>query len=263
MLVEHSPPLLVERRDAAVWLTLNRPEKLNAIDPATISALDAALDQIGPEDRCLVITGKGRAFSAGGDLSAVENFVEGGTPSDSVAAFHASISSTLARLAALPIPTVCVVNGIAIAGGLEIACACDIVISADTAVLGDGHAVYGLLPGGGGSVRLPRIIGTARAKYLMLTGRQVSAQTMSEWGLVSLVAPADQIPRVTQEIVGDLTARSRVGLSRMKALIDGGLEQGAALALKNEQDVAALHTYSADYVEGLRAFRERRPPQFG
>lgn len=257
-----NPSLIVERRGGAVWMTLNRPDKLNAIDPSTVAALDAAVDQLGPEDRCVVITGNGRAFSAGGDLAAVENLVEGGSTSDNVAAFHASISAVLDRLDNLPIPTVCMVNGLAVAGGLEIACACDIVVSTESAVFGDGHAIYGLLPGGGGSVRLPRIIGVARAKYLMLTGRQVPAQTMHDWGLVSLVAPAEDLQRVTEELVFDLNARSRQGLGRMKALIDRGLEQSATSALENEQVVAALHTHSRDYSEGLAAFRERRPPQF-
>jgi enoyl-CoA hydratase/carnithine racemase len=96
-------------------------------------------------------------------------------------AFHSSISALLRRIETLPVPVVCVVNGLAIAGGLEIAAACDIVVAVEDARFGDGHSTYGLLPGGGGSVRRPRKVGANRAKLLMLTGRQVSASTMADW----------------------------------------------------------------------------------
>ncbi|WP_033288206.1 enoyl-CoA hydratase/isomerase family protein [Amycolatopsis jejuensis] len=253
--------LLVERRAEAVWLTLNRPEKLNSINPDVVDALDRALDGLTQADRCVVLAARGRAFSAGGDLDAVAGLAGAPDPA-AIGAFHASISAVLRRLELAPVPVVCVVQGIAVAGGLEIAAACDIVVAAESASFGDGHAGYGLLPGGGGSVRLPRKIGVNRAKYLMLTGRRVDAVTMAGWGLVSLVAPDGKLGVVAEEVVADLVSRSRDGLTRLKRLIDDGVDQPLPTALAGEQTMAALHTHSPDYAEGLAAFREKRKPRF-
>lgn len=258
---EHERALVAERRGSAVWLTLNRPEKLNSISPEVVAGLAEALDGLGPEDRCVVITGRGRAFCAGGDLAAVEG-LNGGMRPDQINAFHQSITDVLRRLEQVELPTVCVINGIAVAGGLEIASACDVVVSVDTAVFGDVHANFGLLPGGGGSVRLPRLIGASRAKYLMLTGRTVDAQTMRDWGLVSLVASAEDLDGTVESLITDLTTRSRPGLAHMKRLIAEGLELPVDQALSLEQKVAGEHTGSADYAEGLAAFGAKRQPVF-
>ncbi|MGW4033466.1 enoyl-CoA hydratase/isomerase family protein [Streptomyces sp. NPDC004838] len=258
-----SDVVVVERRDGCLWLTLNRPAKLNSLDPEVIAALGAALDGLTENDRCVVIRGRGRAFCAGGDLDAVSGLTGGGTDIAAISAFHQSISALLRRVELLPVPVVCAVQGIAVAGGLEIASACDIVVAAESASFGDGHAVYGLLPGGGGSVRLPRKIGVNRAKFLALTGRRVPASTMADWGLVALVVPDDELDSAVDALVADLAARSRVGLSRLKRMLDDSMEQPLDTALAGEQTMATLHTYSKDYAEGLAAFREKRRPLFG
>lgn len=260
---EHESDVLkVQRRGGAVWLTLNRPTKLNCINPATIKALNQAFDGLSVDDKCIVITGNGRAFCAGGDLDAVQGLSSERERTEQLARFHQSITDTLRRLEELPIPSICVVNGMAVAGGLEIAAACDIVVADESATFGDGHAVFGLLPGGGGSVRLPRKIGRNRAKFLMLTGRQVSARTMAEWGLVSVVASTEDLRQSVEEVIAELTARSALGLARMKSLIDAGLEHSLDAALTHEQALANLHAYSHDYAEGLSAFQEARTPKF-
>jgi enoyl-CoA hydratase len=258
------PPstIVVELRDPVLWITLNRPEKLNSITPQMIVEVETAIDAIDERVRCLVITANGRAFSAGGDLAAVTELASPNGEKERVTAFHASISALLRRIELLPLPVICAVNGLAVAGGLEIAAACDIVVASDQGIFGDAHAQYGLLPGGGGSVRIPRKIGVNRAKYLMLTGRTVSAQTMADWGLVALVVPHATLYDIVNELVGELTARSRTGLARMKSMIDAGDEQPLDVALRNEQATTALHTFSPDYAEGLAAFKERRPPDF-
>lgn len=257
-----SPPVIVERSTGVIRLTLNRPEKLNSISPESVDALGAALDDLRAEDRCVVVTGTGRAFCAGGDLEAVLGLASGSDASDAASAFHLSITRVLRRLELLPIPVVCAVNGLAVAGGIEIAAACDLVIADADARFADGHSTYGLLPGGGGSVRLPRIIGVNRAKLLMLTGRQVSAATMQEWGLVCIVAAPGTLAAEVDKVVSELLARSRDGLARMKALIDSGLGQPLDDALDREQTVTTEHTRSPDYAEGLLAFREKRAPRF-
>jgi enoyl-CoA hydratase len=258
------PVLLTERSGAVTTLVINRPKQLNAISPTLVQAMNAALDELPSDTRVLVITGRGRAFSAGGDLAAVLEFAasSGRDPRDGVEAFHGSISALLRRIELLPIPALAAVNGIAVAGGLEIAAACDLVIAAETATFGDGHANYGLLPAGGGSVRLPRRIGITRAKYLMYTANTIPAATMEQWGLVCQVVPDAELSAAADKLAATLATRSRDGLRRMKTLIDTGAELSAEDALRFEQTVAAEHTHSADYLEGLTAFRERRAARF-
>lgn len=257
VLVDHGP-------GPVVTLTLNRPERLNAIGPAVVATLDAVLDDLPPATRVLVVTGRGRAFSAGGDLEAVTAMArERGLGDDAgTEAFHAAISAVLRRLELLDVPVVAAVNGIAVAGGLELAAACDVVLAAESATFGDGHANHGLLPAGGGSVRLPRRLGAARAKYLMFTGETVSAATMCSWGLVSEVVPDAELPAATERIAARLASRSPDGLRRMKDVVDRGLDMSVDEALAYEQAVAAEHLRAPDYLEGLTAFRERRPARF-
>ena len=158
-------PVLYERRGAAAWLTLNRPEALNALTVPLIQCLDACLTRAEAETelRAIVVTGAGRAFCAGADLKSI-----GVLLADDVERFGAEfirpLLAVLDRLEASALPVIAAVNGIAAAGGLETILACDLVIAAQGARIGDAHANYGLIPGGGGSVRLPRRIGPARAK---------------------------------------------------------------------------------------------------
>lgn len=235
-------------------MTLNRPERLNAIGPETV----AALDDLPSQNRVLVIAARGRAFSAGGDLTAFS----APAGDDALERFHASISAVLRRIELLPVPVIAAVNGITVAGGLEVVAACDITVAAESATFGDGHSRFGLLPGGGGSVRLPRRIGVTRAKYLMFTGETVPATTMEAWGLVSRVVPDAALVPAVEELSGLLAARSRDGLARMKGLIDTGLASTLDDALEREQVVVGEHTGPADHHEGLAAFRERRAPRW-
>ncbi len=168
----------------------------------------------------------------------------------------------LARIEAFPLPTVAAVNGFAVAGGLEFVLCCDIVVAAETARFGDGHARYGLLPGGGGSVRLPRRIGLNRAKYLMLTADTVSAATMMEWGLVVEVVEDRRLDAAAAALARSLAEKSPLGLARMKALLHDGLEQPADVALRAEQLACLIHAGSSDMAEGLQAFSQKRTPRF-
>lgn len=242
------------------YLTLNRPDRLNCLDREVVAEINAVLSDVEAADkpRALVITATGRAFSAGAALKAEA----GGEIVELDATLYGAISSMLSRIEKLPVPVIAVVDGIAVAGGLEILLVCDIVLASDRSVIGDVHAKYGLLPGGGGSVRLPRRVGVARAKYLMMTARTFPAQTMKEWGLVNEVVSVEYLNSALETLLADLTVRSPLGLSRMKQMIDNSIAVPRESALAAENLMCRLHDMSYDRNEGLRAFIEKRTPVF-
>lgn len=255
-----SQPLLAVIEQQVLRITLHRPDAMNALNPSLLRGLAAALDQAQAQGdvRAVVITGAGRAFCAGADLKFVQ-----GDQAAATGRFLDELGVLLNRIEAFPVPVIAAVNGLALAGGLELVLCCDLVLAARSARFGDAHANYGLLPGGGGSVRLPRRIGATRAKYLMLTGELVTASAMETAGLVSRVVDDEVLPAEALALAGRIAARSPLALARMKRLVDDGLEQPAAVALRQELQVVALHRHSADMREGLLAFKEKREPRFG
>lgn len=250
--------ILYEARGGAAWITLNRPDALNAISPAMIRELGEALDraQADPTLRAVVLGARGRAFCAGADLKALREAGE------DHAGFLDDVLSLMNRLERFRLPVVAAVNGMALAGGLELLLCCDLVIAAASAKIGDAHANYGLLPGGGGSVRLPRKIGPTRAKYLMYTGEFVPAADLVPAGLVNEVVPDPELATAVERLVAKLATKSPLGLRRMKALVDDGLDQPSEVALRNEILVGEVHSKSFDMHEGLAAFGEKRQPRF-
>ncbi len=255
--------LLYERRGAAVWITLNRPDAMNALDPATLADLSRVLDAAEAEEglRALVLTGSGRAFCAGADLKFVNGVLAEGVGPE-MRAFLDDFMRVLNRLETFPLPVVAAVNGLALAGGLELVLCCDLVIAAESARLGDAHANFGLIPGGGGSVRLPRKIGPTRAKFLLYTGDFLPAAELVEAGLVNQVVPDDQLQAATAALVEKMAGKSPLSLRRMKALVRDGLEQPLESALRLELLQFENHGASHDVREGLAAFNEKRAPQY-
>ena len=255
--------ILYDERERTAWITLNRADALNAINPAMVTALHSALDwaQAKGELRSVVLTGSGRAFSAGADLKSVRGQLAG----DAGAFTQGFVSDLLAlldRFERFPLPIVAAVNGLALAGGLEMVLACDLVIAAESAKLGDAHANYGLIPGGGGSVRLPRKIGPTRAKMLMYTGAFWPAGELVDCGLVNRVVPDDELVSATEALVAQLATKSPLGLARMKQLVNDGLEQAQDTAIRLEFALLTAHAQSADMAEGLAAFEAKREPKF-
>jgi enoyl-CoA hydratase/carnithine racemase len=245
-------------------LTFDRAHALNSMSPDLLEELTRALTRIEQDAsvRACVVTGQGRAFSAGGDLKVLESLAARDDGAARVTGYMETVATTLRALEALRVPTIAAVNGMALAGGLEIALCCDIVIAAEEAEFGDVHARFGLLPGGGGSARLPRRIGLNPAKYLMLTGRTVSARQMMDWGLVSEVVPAEQLSARAQELARTIAGHSPLGMTRMKQLVDDGMQCGLDDALRAERAMVATHSQSHDFNEGLAAFTQRRRPKF-
>lgn len=254
--------VVVRRRGAAAWLRINRPDAMNSLNMDVVAGLQEGLDSAESDEnvRCIVLTGTGRAFCAGADLKFVRQ--AGEEPGDGQSQFLEQVGALLNRIESFPKPVIAAVNGLALAGGLETVLCCDLVIAAQSARLGDAHANYGLLPGGGASVRLPRKIGPTRAKYLMFTGDFVLASDLLESGLVNQVVPDAELDAAVTTLVDKLAARSPLGLSRMKQLVNDGLEQPITTGLRLELLASALHQHSQDMNEGLRAFQEKRPPAF-
>jgi enoyl-CoA hydratase/carnithine racemase len=254
------PVVVTEARNRSLWIRLNRPDAMNSLTPEVLQAIDKGLDQAleSTDVMTVVLTGTGRAFCAGADLK----YVRGQLGENGTSAFLAGVLRTMSRLDRFPKPVIASLNGITLAGGLELVLCCDLVIAAQSAKIGDAHANYGLLPGGGGSVRLPRVIGPTRAKYLLYTGEFVSAEDMREAGLVNQVVDDSQLDAATQKVADTIATKSPLGLQRMKALVDDGLEQPEDTALRLELLASEVHAFSADLQEGLEAFQGKRAPRF-
>lgn len=251
--------LLVTDRQQVRWVTLNRPDRLNAISPAMLDELEAVLVASADDSsvRALVITGAGRAFCAGADLA-----LDLGDPDALPEVDLARSNAVFDVLERQPQPVVAAVNGIAAAGGLELLLCCDIVLAAAGAQIGDMHANAGLLPGAGGSYRLPRRVGPGPALWLLLSGETAPAEDFHRWGLVHQVVPADELLLAAEEVAKRLTRKSPLGLRRTKELVRDGLEQDRRAGLAHALAVAQAHQKSADYAEGARAFAARRAPRF-
>lgn len=258
-----SDELLVERRGAVVWLTLNRPAALNAVNPAMLAALRAALDGIEADSaiRSIVLTGSGDSFCTGADLRVVSD-PDGDDHERQVERFIEDVNDVLNRLERLPCPVIAALNGTTLGAGLELALCADMIVAQSDARVGDGHARYGLLPGGGASARLPRRIGTAAAKWLSFTGDLIEAERLVPWGLVQWVFPPDEFHDAVERLAARIASRSPLGLKRMKRLIDNALLVPLEQALSDEQQMLKMHRSSWDRAEGLAAFADKRTPTF-
>lgn len=260
---EFMDELLFELRDHVAWLTFNRPAALNSVNPGMVAALHKAFDEIlADEDvRCVVLTGAGDAFCSGADLGVIGDRADP-EHEQRVDAFIADINGLLNRIEQLPLPVIAAVNGTTVGAGLEFALCADLIVAQAEARIGDGHARYGLLPGGGASVRLPRRIGTAAAKWLSFTGDLLPAEQLAACGLVQCIYPGADLATEVQRLARRIASRSPLGLRRVKALIDNALLVPPEQALAEEQRQLTLHRSSWDRAEGLAAFAEKRTPQF-
>jgi enoyl-CoA hydratase/carnithine racemase len=247
---------------ACVRLILARAEKLNPLDWGTVRELKEAVAKIEamPDIAAVVITGRGRSFSAGGDL---EGYLRLYRQPDEFSAFLDDFFQVLDAIEASSKIYVAAVNGVCVAGGLELLLACDLVVAAASARIGDGHLNFGQLPGAGGSQRLPRAIGLLRAKHLILTGSLLSAEEAERIGLVGQVVPDGELDQAVDALVAGLREKSRVGLRGAKHLTNLTLTTDLATGLQREMEF--VHRYATtepDATEGLVAFKEKRKPAF-
>ena len=253
--------LLVRRRDRSAWITLNRPHAMNALTPSLMSRLMEVLDAIRDDRQVIsvVITGSGKTFCAGVDLAALgaQRSLADGTQD-----FMRVATPVITAMEGHPKPIVAMVNGLALAGGLELVLGCDLVYASSKARFGDAHANFGLIPGGGSSARLPRRIGLGPAKELILTGALADADTMLRYGLVNRVFEPQHLEAGVLELLGQLNARSPLGLARSKRLVMDGMELPLAEAVTREAAIAVEHCLSHDAKEGVTAFAAKRTPVF-
>lgn len=244
-------------------LTLNRPDKNNALNRVLLEALRDRVAEIeaAKDVRVVTVCGAGGTFCAGADLTELKGTIEDGDRAES-AAFLNLMHRTLDDLAAVSVPTVAVIEGFALAGGLETMLACDLTVCCRDATIGDHHANFGLVAGAGGTQRLPRIVGPRRAKELMFTGRQLSAAEARDWGLVNRVADPDDLDDAANELVGTLVEKSGRAAGVAKYLVDRGDNLDLEIGLELERERIHSYLFEEDAREGLQAFAEGRDPEF-
>lgn len=248
----------VEQRGGVRLLTLNRPEQMNALCDALVVALGEEVARAAADDSVKVIhiTGAGKAFCAGADLIEAETVTSDG------ASFRRWLNTwrrTFDAFDHCPKPVVALLNGLTLAGGLELALACDYMVASSSARIGDVHANFGLVPGGGGSQRLTDAIGSRNARWLMFTGEALKADRALELGLVQAVIASETFAEECWLMGATMAERSQPGLAFMKRMSRPRItSQGIEL----EIEAAAHLVVGPDAREGLSAFREKRTPSF-
>jgi enoyl-CoA hydratase/carnithine racemase len=254
--------VLAERDGPVLTVTLNRPDKLNALDTDCLDLLEqhfAAADG-DPAVRAVVLAGNGRGFCAGADLAVV-----GGIAADRDAfdGFLHRWHTAFGTIEACGKPTIAAVTGFALAGGFELTQVCDLVVIGTSARLGDQHANYGLFPGGGSTQRLPRLIGRRAATWMLLSGDPVDAPTALALGLANRVAPDDDVVAAARDMALQLAERSTAASRAIKRSLREGIHLPLGEALDVERAIAVEHMASGDAATGLAAFAGRTRPDFG
>lgn len=246
-------------------LTFNEPEVMNAMTVDMVSETIDALDRASLDDDVLVviITGTGRAFSAGGDVRGLGERSDGETPGPfQRRAWLRRTQRLILAIRAVEKPVVAAINGVAAGGGCDIALACDIRFMADTARIGEVFAKIGLFPGTGGTWLLPRVVGIEKALELIWTGELVVAEEAKRIGMVGHVVPAAELEEKVMEFARRLAQGPPLGLALAKAAVYRGLDQDLVAALDYASTAEAITLTSEDHKEGIRAFREKRRPDF-
>jgi enoyl-CoA hydratase len=249
----------LEVTDAVAVLTFNRPKVLNALSPEVIGEFQSAVMEIQKNEdiRVLVLTGEGRAFVAGADIGVLQDLDPLGAKQFALAGQWAFFA-----LESMDIPVIACVNGFALGGGCEIAMACDFIYASEEAKLGQPEINLGLIPGFGGTQRLARLVGRARAKELCMTGRIITAQEAFDMGLVTRIFPADTLLEETLTTAKAIAQKGAVSLRALKHVIDNGLDVDLKNGCALEADAFSICFASPDQKEGTAAFLEKRPPKF-
>jgi enoyl-CoA hydratase/carnithine racemase len=250
--------LVESSRDGHVaLLRLNRPEARNALSPEMMERLAGELERLDPdpEVRCIVIAGSEEVFAAGADIKAMSerSFAE--------ALYHPA-ASFWRRVAAVKTPLIAAVSGFALGGGCELALICDMIVASDTARFGQPEITLGIIPGGGGSQRLARVMGKQRAMEYVLTGRRFDAEMAFEMGLVNKVAKKGRWLEEAMELARTVAERPPIAARLAKQAVLVAEETALSAGLESERRLYELAMATEDRVEGMRAFLEKREPRF-
>ena len=257
---EEEKPILVEKKDGILILTINRPDCMNALDRRTLKQGAELIDRIHYEKevRVVIITGAGeKSFCAGADLKERANM-----NSMEVRNYILRIKNTLSNLENLNKPVIAAINGVALGGGLEFPLACDIRIASPNARLGLTETSLGIIPGAGGTQRLPRLIGRGRAKEMIFTAQIINAETALEYGLITHIAPEGKLMETTIEIAKKIQANGPLAVEQAKIAVNRGMETDIDSGLRIESDAYEKLIPTMDRLEALAAFREKRKPEF-
>lgn len=248
------------REDGVVVITLNRPNAANALSTKLLEELKNIIDtcKFAPSVRCLVVTGAGeKAFCAGADLKE-----RAGMDAQTVKKTVSLIRECVNSLETLPQPVIAAVNGAAFGGGTELALACDIRVASETAKFGLTETSLGIIPGAGGTQRLPRLVGKGRAKELIFTARRIDAQEAKEIGLVEFVENPESLLDKALEIAAQIVKNGPIAVRQAKFSIDKGYDVELATGLAIEQNAYEVTIPTKDRLEGLQAFKEKRKPVY-
>ncbi|MBW2030066.1 MAG: enoyl-CoA hydratase/isomerase family protein [Deltaproteobacteria bacterium] len=247
--------ILLERDGTIATITFNRPEALNALNNQTRAEFKEAIEEVKGDDsvKAVVLTGTGRAFIAGSDIKELK----GTTPLQA----H-DIKRLGEMIEELEKPVIAAVNGFALGGGCEIVLACDIIIASEKAKFGQPEVNIGVIPGGGGTQRLQRMVGVHRAKELIFTGDIIDAAEAERIGLVNKVVPAEELMPRVKEIAGKICNKSSAAIRLAKAAINRGMRTDLGAGLAYERELYSLSLTTEDKAEGIEAFIEKREPQY-
>ena len=247
--------IIFEKEENIAIITFNRPEAMNALNNQTRAEFGQAIEDVAMDDaiKVLILTGSGKAFVAGSDI---KEFNET-TP------FAAHNIKRLGEMVEkLEKPVIAAVNGFCLGGGNEIAMGCDIIIASEKAKFGQTEINIGIIPGGGGTQRLPRLIGVCRAKELIYTGDIIRAEEADRLGLVNRVVPMDELMPVAKELAKKIATKSAAALKLAKTAINRGMQTNLESGLKYEYELYSLSLSLEDKLEGVNAFLEKRAPKF-
>ena len=249
--------ILVSSNDGIGLIQINRPKVRNALNRATMDELVAALEVFELDDavRCVILTGDDRAFAAGADI----NEFAGATPVQMLQGYR---FQQWERIRKFGKPLIAAVAGFCLGGGCELAMICDIIIAAETAVFGQPEINLGIMPGAGGTQRLPRAVGKVRAMEMILTGRFIDARQADAWGLVNRVVPAEALLDETRALAREIAARPPVAVRIAKEAILKSLDTPLETGLDHERRLFYLLFSTEDKEEGIRAFLEKRKADF-
>ncbi|HEX7006480.1 MAG TPA: 2-(1,2-epoxy-1,2-dihydrophenyl)acetyl-CoA isomerase PaaG [Alphaproteobacteria bacterium] len=257
------PTVLYDCRDGFATVTLNRPDKLNAFTAAMHAELRAALDDAArrPDVRAVLLTGAGRGFCAGQDLS--ERVQKpGDPPRDAGASLEATYNRLVRQIRALEMPVVAAVNGVAAGAGCNIALACDIVLAARSARFIQSFSKIGLIPDAGGTWQLPRLVGRARALGLALLAEPLSAEQAEQWGLIWRAVDDDKLMEEARTLAASLATQPTTALALAKKALDASETNSFDQQLDLERDLQRIAARTEDYREGVAAFVAKRAPRF-